>query len=285
METSPLAAHHSGRLRPSQAEGNQPLSVLPDGMRAGDVLFRLEAGPKRLGGALGLSIVSHTVGFVLVILIASHLPEQRLTATLSELAPSHLIWIPPADPGGGGNGGAVKKSLEFPRVKEAPKVSPPIVEDKPESQPEPNLPALPISADETVPEILGGLPTLSGGSLGIGTGSGEGSGLGSGSGPGSGEGVYRPGPGIRVPIPIREVRPRYTVEAMRAKMEGSVLLEAVVLADGTVGEIHIVRSLDPSFGLDEEAVNAVRQWRFSPGTRFGEPVAVRVSLTLTFTLR
>lgn len=286
METRTLAAHRSSRLSPTQTEGKQPLSVLPDDMRAGDVLFQLDAGPRRLGGALGLSVVSHTLGFVLVILIASHLPEKRLTATLSELDQYHLIWIPPAaDAGGGGNGGGIKKSLEFPRVREVPKVSPPSEEDKPESQPESNLPALPISVEETVTEILGSLPTLSGGSLGIDTGSGEGSGPGSGPGRGSGGGVYRPGPGIRIPIPLREVRPRYTVEAMRANVEGAVLLEAVVLADGTVGEVQVIKSLDPSFGLDEEAVKAARQWRFSPGTRFGEPVAVRVSLTLTFTLR
>lgn len=287
METKPPVAHRSGRLGPSQAVGNQPLSVLPDDMRAGDVPFQLDVGRKRLGGALGLSIVSHTVSFVLVILIASHLPEKRLIATLSELDQYHLIWIPPADPGGGGTGGGVKKSLEFSRVKinEVPKLAPPTEEDKPESQPEPNLPALPIAAEGKLTEILGSLPTLSGGSLGIGTGSSEGSGLGSGSGRGSGGGVYRPGPGIRIPIPVQEVRPRYTVEAIRAKVEGSVLLEAVVLPDGTVGEVQVIKSLDPSFGLDEEAVKAARRWRFSPGTRFGEPVAVRVSLTLTFTLR
>ena len=72
---------------------------------------------------------------------------------------------------------------------------------------------------------------------------------------------------------------------MRAKVEGAVWLEAVVLADGTVGDVQITRSLDSVFGLDEEAVKAARQWRFTPGTRFGEPVAVLVSIELTFTLR
>ena len=122
---------------------------------------------------------------------------------------------------------------------------------------------------------------------GSGSGSGRGPGLGSGcgSGSGTGGGAYRPGNGVLTPIVLREVKPAYTAEAMRAKVEGSGLLEAIVLADGTVGEVQVIKSLDPNFGLDEEAVKAARQWRFSPGTRFGEPVAVRVSLTLTFTLR
>ena len=47
----------------------------------------------------------------------------------------------------------------------------------------------------------------------------------------------------------------------------------------------MVRSLDSTFGLDQEAVKAARQWRFVPGMRLGEPVAVRITIELTFTLR
>jgi periplasmic protein TonB len=84
---------------------------------------------------------------------------------------------------------------------------------------------------------------------------------------------------------LREVRPNYTADAMRAKVQGTVWVEAVVLQDGTVGEAKIVRSLDSTFGLDDEALKAARQWRFAPGTRFGQPVAVLVTIELTFTLR
>ena len=84
---------------------------------------------------------------------------------------------------------------------------------------------------------------------------------------------------------LREVRPNYTADAMRAKVQGTVWVEAVVLQDGTVGEAKIVRSLDSTFGLDEEALKAARQWRFAPGTRFGQPVPVLVTIELTFTLR
>jgi TonB family protein len=52
-----------------------------------------------------------------------------------------------------------------------------------------------------------------------------------------------------------------------------------------VGPVEVVRSLDSTFGLDQEAIKAAKKWRFKPGTRFGEPVAVLVTIELTFTLR
>ena len=97
--------------------------------------------------------------------------------------------------------------------------------------------------------------------------------------------IVRPGAGIVNPRLLREVKPQYTAEALRAKIVGTVHLEVVVLADGTVGDVRITRSLDPVYGLDEEAVKAARQWLFEPGTRFGEPVPVLVNLALDFNLR
>ena len=103
--------------------------------------------------------------------------------------------------------------------------------------------------------------------VGTGIGPGQGSGLGPGSGGGTGGGAYRPGNGVETPRLLREVKPQYTAPAMRAKIQGEVLLECVVQPDGTVGNIRVVRSLDSTFGLDQEAIIAARQWRFAPGTR------------------
>jgi protein TonB len=72
---------------------------------------------------------------------------------------------------------------------------------------------------------------------------------------------------------------------MRAKVQGTVLLDCVVMPDGSVGRVSVVRSLDSTFGLDQEAIKAAKQWRFRPGTRLGEPVAVLVTIELAFTLR
>ena len=81
------------------------------------------------------------------------------------------------------------------------------------------------------------------------------------------------------------MQPEYTSDALRAKIEGTVHLEMVVLPDGTVGDVTVVKSLDPVFGLDQEAIKAARQWLFKPATRFGEPVALLVVAELYFNLR
>jgi protein TonB len=72
---------------------------------------------------------------------------------------------------------------------------------------------------------------------------------------------------------------------MRAKIQGSVLLAAVVQPDGTVTDIRVIRSLDRVFGLDAKAIEAARQWQFFPGTRQGQPVPVVVNIELEFNLR
>ena len=72
---------------------------------------------------------------------------------------------------------------------------------------------------------------------------------------------------------------------MHAKIQGVVLLSAVVLPDGSVTDIRVIRSLDRSFGLDAKAIEAARQWQFFPGTRQGEPVPVLVNIELEFNLR
>jgi protein TonB len=72
---------------------------------------------------------------------------------------------------------------------------------------------------------------------------------------------------------------------MRARLQGLVTVEAVVLADGSVGDVTLIRSLDSTFGLDQQAIVAVKQWRFVPGTRFGKPIPMLVTVELSFTLR
>lgn len=95
--------------------------------------------------------------------------------------------------------------------------------------------------------------------------------------------VYDAGNGVTFPVLVKEVKPTYTPEAMAKKIQGSVLLKAVVLANGHVGEVAVVESLDSE--LDQQAIAAMKQWEFKPGTREGKPVAVRISCELTFTLK
>jgi len=93
------------------------------------------------------------------------------------------------------------------------------------------------------------------------------------------------GTGIQIPILVREVKPLYSPDAMRAKIQGTVKLQAVVLADGKVGSVRVVGSLDPSKGLDAAAVTAAKQWQFEPGQWRGRVVPMVVKIDLTFTLK
>ena len=102
-----------------------------------------------------------------------------------------------------------------------------------------------------------------------------------------GTGVYRPGGelGVSWPVDLTQVKPRYTPEGMRQKIQGVVDLEIVVLPDGTVGNVRLVKSLDQNlYGLDEQAVAAAKQWKFKPGLLNGKPVAVIVGMSLEFRL-
>jgi protein TonB len=118
---------------------------------------------------------------------------------------------------------------------------------------------------------------------GGGLGEGDGSGIGPGSGGGTGGGPYRPGAGITAPSILREVRPDYTDEGRRRAIEGDVVLEIVVKADGSVGSVKTLQGLGA--GLDQRAAEAVRQWRFNPARRYGTPVDVIVEVAVEFKLR
>ena len=288
------------------------LSIRPASFGPRDVRFLLGATEERMGRSLAASLAGHVVGGLLVALIISLTPEPVYELIIPARDSYSIVWLPEEGPGGGGGGGG-NESLELPQLVELPgadetPLSVPVPEEPPvveqETEPETlsaqqmNIPAVSMaSADRTRSGVLDALASANTGAQGSGTGGGAGSGEGAGSGPGTGSGlgpgtgggvgggVYRPGAGIVNPRLLREVKPQYTSEALRAKVTGTVYLELVVLPDGTVGDVRITRSLDPVFGLDEQAIKAARQWLFQPGTRFGEPVAILVNLALDFNLR
>ena len=101
------------------------------------------------------------------------------------------------------------------------------------------------------------------------------------------KGVYvfvKDTPGMVAPVLKYTVHPKYTSDAMRAKIQGVVEVQAVVMPDGTVNRARITTSLDTVFGLDEQAIIAARQWRFEPGKVDGVPVPVAVTVNLEFRL-
>jgi TonB family protein len=264
---------------------------------------------QRVGNAVGVSIATHFAVFGLLIFIALRAPDV-FAPVVERIDLPDFIWTKVEGPGGGGGGGG-NRNPEPPRKAEMPgkekttvpvQKPPDVTPDPPKQEPKPDasltIPAQQVSAGvQELPGTLSGLPSAITPSQGLGTGGGagtgsgtgigpgQGSGLGPGSGGGTGGGVYRPGNGVVSPRLILEVKPNYTAEAMRAKIQGVVTLEAVVMPDGSVGNVQIIRSLDNTFGLDEEAKKTVRKWRFAPGTRLGQPVPVLVEIEITFTLR
>jgi TonB family protein len=97
--------------------------------------------------------------------------------------------------------------------------------------------------------------------------------------------IYDLGAGMTAPVPVVTPHPEYTASAMRAKIQGTVRIRCVVRPDGACTDVSVVRSLDRTYGLDDEAVRAIREWRFRPALRAGTAVATRVDFEMRFALR
>lgn len=260
---------------------------------------------------MGLSLLTSAVFDVLMatlFILASRSAPVSTATFLPEQLNANMVFLAEPGPGGGGGGGG-NQMKEPPRQAElpgkdkltVPVEKPPTLEPPKQPKDEPNpveqlmIPAKVLaSAENSAPGIIDpGASTVSqgagtSGGAGTGTGTGIGPGLGSGLGPGSGGGtgggVYQPGNGVTPPVPTYIPKPQYTADAMRARIQGTVWVECVVQTDGQCSDTHVVRSLDRNFGLDQEAIKAARLFRFRPGMRLGEPVAVLVTIELSFTL-
>jgi TonB family protein len=145
--------------------------------------------------------------------------------------------------------------------------------------------ALPQIASDNYGDPLGklGLPSGGPGSHG-GLGSGSSTGVGSDSGTGvwgSGS-AYRIGGAVSAPVLLYKVEPEYSEEARKAKYQGVVVLRVVVDSTGRVVNPQVIRSL--GLGLDEKAIEAVRRWKFRPGSKDGKPVPVIAEIEVSFRL-
>jgi periplasmic protein TonB len=234
-------------------------------------------------------------------------------------APTRMVFLALPGPGGGGGGGGMKMKTPPPKAqRQGPqKISspiparrlPPPVTPPPPPKPEPPPPPLeaktlppvmapvaPIAADtrnqegvmkevpkETPPSQGAGTGGGTGTGQGTGLGEGKGSGIGDGEGGGIGGGPYRPGSGVDPPRLLKEVRADYTDQARRSNVAGEVVLEIVVRRDGSVGDVRVLQRLGS--GLDQRAIDAVRQWRFAPARLKGTPVDVIVEVAVEFKLR
>lgn len=147
----------------------------------------------------------------------------------------------------------------------------------------PNLgdPKSPVIAGPPSNGVGSGAGIGSGGGGGI--GSGTGGGVGPGIGGGYGGGVFRPGVGgVTAPRVTYKPEPEYSEEARKAKYQGTVVLGLIVDSSGRPRQLRVQRGL--GMGLDEKALEAVKNWKFDPAEKDGKPVAVMISVEVEFRL-
>jgi periplasmic protein TonB len=282
---------------------------------------RASFATRRKGLSSFASSLVHGVFVVSMLSLTSGTPES---APAEGLEPRLVFLVRPGPGGGGGGGGlqnplpprkaetpsrfkrprpAVDASVNKTLVKSRPvEVRPPtpapipaptpVVQDPVPSRRlvAPVAPATNAAQRDGALQARNNTPSLGSGTnggTGTGRGTGDGEGLGSGIGPGAGGGIgggpYRAGSGVEPPRLLREVKARYTDEARRRGTTGNVILEIVINRDGTVSDVSVRRGLGG--GLDERAIEAVRQWKFAPARRLGEPVDVIVEVAVEFMLR
>jgi len=272
-----------------------PASHNPNSRFLAGTSVSARARRSRYGGALAGSMATHAAVGLLVLLLMGRLPPDTAASETTQ----RLVWMVAHGAPGGGSGDhapSPARSLEAPgrdRLTIPAPRSLDVAREVRETPPTPiELPTVPSTAgvDQAV-----GVPSEVALPSSNSHGPGDGGQFGAGKGPLSGDGdgtrpgsdgcceVFTSGIDI-VPRLIHEVKPGYTNEAMRAKLQGVVVLEAVVMPDGSVGTVRILRSLDPN-GLDKEAVRTVKLWRFSPGRKDGKPVASLVQVDMEFRLR
>lgn len=264
-------------------------------------------GSMSAGGALSLLIhASALIGLLLAGPLWRSAPQSAPNTTAAPIANRQplqrprIVFLQTPGPGGGGGGNRQPTPPSRAQAIGRDRVTIPVarrmtVIPNPADEAPPQqvvLDARPLASGTTfaigAPDAPAGLPFSqgpgSGGGVGEGSGTGigpgTGPGLGAGSGGGFGGGVYRPGGGVVSPVLLKEVKPVYTPEALRLRIQGSVLLEAIVGTDGIPVGIRVTRPLDR--GLDEAAVAAAREWRFLPGRISGTPVDVLVTIQMDF---
>ncbi len=254
---------------------------------------------RRQGIGVLASGASHAVVASLILLLLQLAPVKESENQTIAFDAQKLVWFPNPDTGGGGRAGGGNQSTQPARRAQLTGDQPmtiPISAAQPSTDAtiEPPIEPLAITtrpmADAN--QALVGAVTSDSTSDALGPNAGPGGdrdgqtrGRGNGLSDGIGDEVRSVGPGVTTPVVIQQVKPQYTADAMRAKVQGSVWLECVVMPDGSVGNVRVMRSLDALFGLDEKAIAAAKQWRFKPGMANGKPVAVAITIELTFTLR
>jgi periplasmic protein TonB len=218
--------------------------------------------------ALHVLVIGAAVGAS--IWFVEDVPEPPIPVTFYAAAPPP----PPPPPAAAPKPAAAKPQVVKPvPVRPSEMTAPTMI---PEKIPEPlAAPELEIAADEGVEGgVEGGVPGgVLGGVLG---------GVVGGTGPGTGDEPLRVGGDVKAPQLVNRVEPSYPEAARKARMEGVVILEAIITANGNVEEVKVLKSVNPL--LDAAATRAVQQWKYRPATLNGRAVRVYLTVTVTFNL-
>jgi periplasmic protein TonB len=250
-----------------------------------------------------VSLGAHVIICGLIVLFAVNqwhtrmLQQKMLANNATPLIPLSQLKDYMGGGGGGGNHETVEASKgKLPKFAKDQIVPPQILKiDQPKLAQEPTvvMPDVKIPDASNMPDLglpqsdqvaLGSQGSGSGSGFGNGSGGGIGSGRGNGIGPGEGGGygggLMHLGGGVSAPTLIYSPDPEFSDEARRAKYQGICIVGLVVDAQGNPQQIHIVRPL--GMGLDEKALEAVRQYKFKPAMYKGHPVAVLINIEVNF---
>ncbi len=253
-----------------------------------------------------VSVLAHIGIVALILWVAMAFHSPVVDSSLATVAPIQFtLYDPPPPPvmqvvkvrGGGGGGGAhhliaptrgslPKIVLKTPIIPlEPPKIETPKLLIQPAvtiRMPDAQMPKLGVPQTQQVAMASQGGGSANG--FGFGLGGGVGSGHGTGQGPGSdrgyGGGVMSVGGGVSAPEVIHSVQPQFTAEARSQNFQGVVGVQLIVDSQGYPQDVRVVRHL--GMGLDEEAIAAVKQYRFRPATYQGRSVSVQMVIDVDF---
>ena len=254
------------------------------------VIDRMKTKQDPRATAASVAIYALMIGLI-AWAVKEHVPFVKHAAMqLTQLAaPPEMPKAKDVMGGGGGQRGATPVSKgqppKFARIQITPPKAPPMDEPK-IRMPDPTLEVQTNlkMANNNMPNLGDPNSPLSGSSMGNGRGSGMGQGNGSGLGPGTGGGygggLMKIGGGVSEPVLTYKVDPEFSEEARKAKFMGVVTVNLVVDQNGNPQNVHLVRGV--GMGLDEKAIEAVKQYKFKPARFNGKPVAVQLNVEVNF---
>ena len=278
-----------------------PLELVSQPIEVADPMaIKRSPASSMLSFLLHAGIFAALVWFVLQ--ARNHIVVPQKVEVTPVVVPPYIppVTVPAPQSMGGGGGGGFHQPIEankghLPPVAKTPinppelqvdhpklAVAPAVVMPQQIKIPDNSMPNLGMTQSTQV--VMKSQGSGSGSSFGQGggggIGAGEGGGIGSGTVGGYGGGVMTVGGGVTAPVVIHRVVPEFTDQARRVRFQGLASIGLIVDAQGNPEDVHVVHPL--GMGLDQKAVEAVRQYKFRPAMFHGHPVPVQLVVEVDF---